>query len=415
MTLAPLIITLSNFTYGGEAMGRHPDGRAVFVPFGIPGETVRLHVIEEKRGYIRANIEEIITVSSLRIQPRCIHFQTCGGCHYQHLAYHAQLEAKENILRDQLIRIGKLPDPPVHLTVPTSIPFNYRNHIQFHLDPMGKPGFLEARSERVVAIQECHLPEDLLNEIWPMLDFDASPEMDRIGLRLGVNEDIQLIMESHDLELPEFKIEELPISAVHLNENNAIVLAGNEAVVMEVNDRFFRVSAGSFFQVNTAMAEKLVRGLLDGISRYTRLTKASTILDVYCGVGLFSAFLAPLVGRIIGIESSPSAVEDFTVNLDEFDQVEIYEAPAEEVLPELELTNPQVIVVDPPRSGIDRTAMDAILAMKPALLVYISCDPSTLGRDARRLTQAGYQLREITPYDLFPQTFHIESLSFWSP
>jgi len=164
------------------------------------------------------------------------------------------------------------------------------------------------------------------------------------------------------------------------------------------------------------MAEKMVAHLLDNLT----LAKESTLIDAYCGVGLFSAFLAPHVGRLIGIEASPSASEDFTINLDEFDNVEIYEAPVEDVLPALEFppssslsVGPDVMLVDPPRSGLARATLDGILSLAPQTLVYISCDPATLARDAKRLTNGGYQLQQITPFDLFPHTSHIESISFW--
>jgi len=136
------------------------------------------------------------------------------------------------------------------------------------------------------------------------------------------------------------------------------------------------------------------------------------VLEVYCGVGLFSAFLAGKVQRLIGIEASPQAADDFVENLDEFDNVEIYEAPAEEVLPALDV-HPRIVIVDPPRAGLDRRVIDELLRLKPEIIAYISCDPSTLGRDARRLLAGGYQLRQVTPFDLFPQTYHIESISFW--
>jgi 23S rRNA (uracil1939-C5)-methyltransferase len=160
------------------------------------------------------------------------------------------------------------------------------------------------------------------------------------------------------------------------------------------------------------MAGVMVEHVLDRIQKYQPLDQRTLVLDIYCGVGLFSAFLAPSVGRLIGIESSPSACEDFVTNLDEFDNVELYEAPAEEVLPRLEVT-PDIILVDPPRSGISRGAMDSLLNLAPPLLVYVSCDPATLARDTRGLVESGYHLAQTTPFDLFPQTYHIESISFW--
>jgi 23S rRNA (uracil1939-C5)-methyltransferase len=408
------IVKLNTLTYGGETMGRLPDGRAVFVPFTLPGETVRISLVEEKKGFARADLLEILEPSSRRILPRCAHYQVCGGCQYQHMAYADQHQAKADIVRDQLMRIGKLVDPPVRPLISAPSPWNYRNHVQFHLDNQGKLGYKAAGSSQVVAIRECHLPVDALNQIWPLLDFEALPGLDRVGLRLGAEDEVQLILESRDPSPPEFSVEDLPISAVHLSPAGAVVLAGSESLVMEVKGCYYRVSAGSFFQVNTLMAAALVDGLLKGLSEYTTLNHASTVLDVYSGAGLFSGFLAPQVGRLVAIEASPSAVEDFSASLDEFDNVEIYEAPAEAVLPALDIRRPQAIIVDPPRAGLERSALDAILAMQPEVLAYVSCDPSTLARDARRLAENGYILRSLTPYDLFPQTYHIESLSFWT-
>jgi 23S rRNA (uracil1939-C5)-methyltransferase len=408
-------IKLTTLVYGGEALGRLPDGRAVFVPFALPGELVRLRLVEDKRNYARAELLEVLSPSKLRIQPRCIHYGICGGCHYQHMPYADQLDAKRDILKDQLERIGKMSDPSVQPTVALPQPYNYRNYVQFHLTLEGQLGYYEAQTQRVFAIQECHLPEEPLNVLWPQLQFDSIPELERIGLRLGIENDIQLILESSDLQPPEFSVEELPISAVHLSEAGALVLAGSEQIAIEVLEHSFQVSAGSFFQVNTAMAAAMINHLLENLAKYVTLqTDSSVVLDVYCGVGLFSAFLAPMVSRLVGVESSASAVEDFVINLDEFDNVEIYEALAEQALPQLTL-NPDVILVDPPRAGLEKAVLDSILNYFPKVLVYVSCDPATLARDARRLRKGGYRMQEITPFDLFPQTFHIESMSFWTP
>jgi 23S rRNA (uracil1939-C5)-methyltransferase len=408
-------IELTTLTYGGEALGRLPDGRAVFVPFALLGELVRLRLVEDKRNYARAELLEVLSPSKQRIQARCIHFGICGGCHYQHMPYADQLDAKRDILKDQLERIGKISDPPAQPTVPSPQHYNYRNYVQFHLTQEGQLGYYEAQAQRVFAIQECHLPEEPLNVVWPQLQFDSIPELERIGLRLGTENDIQLILESSDWQPPEFSVEELPISAVHLSEAGALVLAGSEQIAIEVLERSFRVSAGSFFQVNTTMAAAMINHLLENLAKYVTLqTDSSVVLDVYCGAGLFSAFLAPLVSRLVGVESSPSAVEDFVVNLDEFDNVAIYESLAEQALPQLTL-NPDVILVDPPRAGLEKAVLDSILNYFPKVLVYVSCDPATLARDARRLRKGGYRMQEITPFDLFPQTFHIESMSFWTP
>jgi 23S rRNA (uracil1939-C5)-methyltransferase len=185
-------------------------------------------------------------------------------------------------------------------------------------------------------------------------------------------------------------------------------MAGDDHLAIRVNDRLFYISAASFFQVNTRMAEKMVAHLQARLP----VQPAVTMLDVYCGVGLFSAFFAPHLGRLIGIESSPSACEDFAVNLDEFDNVELYEALAEDMLPALDV-KPGIVIVDPPRSGLEKRVLDALLAGNPARIAYVSCDPSTLARDAARLVAGGYQLIQVTPFDLFPQSYHIESISIF--
>jgi len=212
--------------------------------------------------------------------------------------------------------------------------------------------------------------------------------------------------------VPRFEIEDLPVSAVHISPGGMLVLAGSDRVYFEILEREFQVTAGAFFQVNTDSAARMVTHILETLPRFYPLSDSTTLMDVYCGVGLFSAFLAPHVGRLIGIESSPAACADFEVNLDEFYNIELYEATAEEALPLLAV-HPEVVLVDPPRSGIDRYAMDALIEMAPAVIVYVSCDPSTLARDGGKLLRGGYRLEQVTPFDLFPHTYHIESISFW--
>jgi len=435
-------IQLEKLTYGGDAMGRLPDGRAVFVPFGLPGERVRVRLVEEKKNFAHGELLEVLEPSPQRIKPKCKHFfvplspeggeglgeapgtgvRGCGGCHYQHMPYEAQLEAKTEILRDQLQRIGKIKNPPVQPMVACPNPWNYRNHVQFHLTDEGKLGYVsplpmgvplgDDKGLGVRAITECHLPEPSINALWPQLEFEPgappSPRqgIERVSLRAGVDDDLMLILESDELEAPEVVLE-AGISVVHLTVEDALVMAGEDHIFMQVLERAFRVSAGSFFQVNTVMAEKMVQHLLNRLP-----LPAKTILDVYCGVGLFSAFLAPKCDRLIGIESSPSACEDFAVNLDEFDHVELYEGAAEDVIPHLEAEQ-AVVLVDPPRAGVDKRTLDGIRQLVPKVIAYVSCDPSTLARDAARLVAGGYRLVDVTPFDLFPQTYHIESISLF--
>lgn len=400
-------IQLEKHTYGGDAMGRLADGRAVFVPWGLPGERVRVRLTEEKKNFARGEIVEILEASKDKIQPRCRHFGECGGCHYQNLTYEKQLEIKSEILRDQLTRIGKIQNPPVRPMVACPNLWNYRNHIQFSLDDNGKLGFQTPNSNKIIPITECHLPETSINELWPQLEFEPETDIEHVFVRVGLEEDLMLVLESASPEQPELEIE-AGISITHVYEENTVIIAGNDHILIRVLDREFKVSVPSFFQVNTVMAEKMVEHLLACLPA----SLATTLLDLYCGVGLFSAFLATKCGRVIGIESSEFSCEDFVVNLDEFNNVELYEGKAEDVIPHLE-AKPDIILVDPPRAGLDKAVVDGILKLNPSLIAYVSCDPSTLARDAARLINGGYKLKEVTPFDLFPQTYHIESISIF--
>src|SRR5688572_23160357 len=217
-------IQLERYTYGGDAMGRLPDGRAVFVTFGLPGERVRVRLTEERKNFARGEMIEIFEMSKDRIQPRCKHFGECGGCHYQNLPYEKQLEIKTEILRDQLTRIGKIENPPVQRMVACPTPWNYRNHIQFSLSKNGKLGFVRAPdrpgpSRDILEISECHLPEPSINDFWPRLEFEPETGIERVSLRAGQDDDLMLMLESGSLETPELEIE-AGISVTHSYEEN---------------------------------------------------------------------------------------------------------------------------------------------------------------------------------------------------
>jgi len=404
-------LTLSALAYGGDALGHLDDGRAAFVPFGLPGERVRIALAEEKERFVRGKLVEVLEPAPERVAPRCKHFGLCGGCHYQHMPYQTQLLAKTEILRDQLVRIGHIVSPPLQPAVPSPSQWNYRNQVQFHVAGDGSLGYVttgirKGSPGRVFAVEECHLPEASIDGLWPRLDFDAGTGIERISIRSGSHDEVLVVLESVFPEAPELKINE-GISVAQLFGGDCLTLAGDDHVVLDVLGREFRVSAAAFFQVNTAMAGKMVEHVLGHAP-----TSIGTLLDVYCGVGLFSALLAGRCRRLIGVESSPAACRDFGVNLDEFDNVELYEDAAERALPALKL-DADVVLVDPPRAGVGRAALDAIIRMQPKMLIYVSCDPSTLARDARRLTEAGLRLAEARAFDLFPQTYHIESISIF--
>lgn len=401
-------LTLDNAAYGGDTIGRLPDGRAVFVPFGIPGETVRIKIVLDKKKFARGDLLEVVAPSPYRIESRCRHFADCGGCHYQHISYDQQLLIKQKILQDQLERIGRLDSPSVEPVIPSPKEFNYRNNIEFHLSHGHKPGFIRANKKGILEITECHLPEEQINNFWPLLDFDPESGISSLGFRLGIEDDILVTMKSDHPFNAEFNVESLSVSVVHLGPENLEVLAGSEYTIMQVKDRKFRVSAGSFFQVNTPLAEQMVDIIEEAMPE-----KPGQVLELYSGVGLFSAFIVTRADKLIAVEASDSAADDFVHNLDEFDNVDLYQGPVEDILPNLSLA-PEVVLVDPPRTGLHKKVVDSILAMQPELLLYVSCDPATLARDSKLLIDGGYAAKTFIPFDFFPNTFHIETLSIWT-
>jgi 23S rRNA (uracil1939-C5)-methyltransferase len=393
--------------YGGDAIGREPSGRMLFIPFALPGERVRVRVEETHERWARGTLLEVVAPSPDRLAPRCRHFGACGGCHYQHLSYAAQLRLKAEIVRSQLERLGGFESPRVEPTVPSPSPWNTRNHLQFSLNREGRLGFQAAGSHRIVAIEECHLPEPALADLWPRLDLGPIPGLRRVVVRSGTDGEAMIALEAETGPEVELALDQ-PASVVWIGPGGASVLAGSDHLVQDVLGRRFAVHAGSFFQVNSSLTGELVRRALEALLPQS----GETIFDLYAGVGLFSAFLAAAGARVVAVEESPEACADFEANLAEFDSVDLYEAPVEAALPAIP-PRPDAAIVDPPRAGLEREAMEALIASSPRRLVYVSCDPATLARDGKRLAQAGYRLERVTPIDLFPQTYHIETLSLW--
>ncbi|MGB8252897.1 MAG: class I SAM-dependent RNA methyltransferase [Anaerolineaceae bacterium] len=399
-------VSLTTLSYGGDCLGRLPDGRVVFVPYGIPGERVAIEIVEDNRNFARGKLVKLLEPSPARVEPHCEHFTRCGGCHYQHMDYQAQLKYKSRILSEQITRVGKLVDPPSSQVIPSPAPYQYRNNLRFHVDEAGKLGFLAAHSERIIAVTECHLPEESITQAWPALTLEPESGIDQVELRCGLDGDVLISLKGVTEIPPEFETE-AGLPAVYAGPGGRQILAGEDSLMMQVKERDFQVSGGSFFQVNTPMAAIMVETLQKNLT----LSKDDILMDLYCGVGLFSAFFAGDAREVIGVELSADACRDFIVNLDEFDNVSLYEGTVEKILPELKL-KPDVVILDPPRTGLHPKALDALLGMKPAQIAYISCDPATLARDLNLLCNSGYAFEKSYLIDLFPQTYHLESISF---
>lgn len=400
-------LKIDALVYEGYGISRLPDGKAVFVPFVMPGEEVNARIIEEKRGHAIAELISVENPHPQRTQPRCTHFGDCGGCHYQHIPYTMQLDLKKEIFAEQLQRLAGIESPEVKEIVPSAADWNYRNVLQFSLNSNAELCFSDFYRNQPFPIRECYLPLKEIDRVWRLAEFERGLDLERIEYRVNEKGDMMLILHGGGQDVPELASES-SLSIVHQHKEDQIILAGDGFLVMQIGGHDFKVSAGSFFQTNYSGAESLARMIQDIILG----NECHNVLDVYSGVGFFSAFLAAGLESITGVETSDSACEDFINNLDEFSNVSLYRGKAEYVLPQLE-DDYDCILVDPPRAGLKKEVTRTILDKTPSLLIYVSCNPSTMARDARHLNEAGYDLQTSIIVDMFPQTFHIESVNIF--
>ncbi|SEM43743.1 23S rRNA (uracil1939-C5)-methyltransferase [Syntrophus gentianae] len=390
-----LEVTMDSVAFGGSGVGRH--GRLVlFVPFAVDGDTVEIEIDGIRRSYATGRICRILNPSPFRTEAKCPHYERCGGCQYQHIAYAHQLELKKRQVGEALARIGKVPDPPVREVLPSPMPYAYRGKAEFHLRfAPGKSaliGYKEAADSRIVPVSRCEIVDESINRSLDMLrkKLEGPSPSNRRG---GKGEE-RVVLWSE-------------AGAASVEPGHSPV-RGNR-VLRQVKGKILRVPAWGFFQANSSLVETMV----DTVVRACALSGAENLLDAYCGSGLFSLFLAPRVQRLFGVDGDREAIGCAEENLREegVSNGEFYAGDVGEILKKhfLERKTPvDVVVLDPPRIGCSADVLDGLLRLKPSRIVYISCNPTTQARDMRRLLDGGYTLKELQPLDMFPQTKHIE-------
>jgi 23S rRNA (uracil1939-C5)-methyltransferase len=380
---------IEKWVYGGGGLARI-DGRVALVPFTLPGEKVRL----EDRGGVHAKLLEVIEPAPERVSPPCPVFARCGGCHYQHAPYEFQLARKSEILREQLKRVGKI-DYRGEIEVVSGPPYGYRNRVQLHIAGSGQGrrlGYMAAGSHELVAIEECPIASPGVNR--------AIAEM---RARLG---DPRFPPFVRSLEL--FTNEaEVQVNVVESDRRVARAFfdwcESSDALEYATEFGSFRVSPRSFFQVNRFLVEKLVETSLGE-------SGGDSALDLYAGVGLFAIPMARRFQSVTAVEGAGSATRDLEFNASRAGgaNVRVERARVEQFLERTE-ARPEFVLADPPRSGLGRTVVAELLRLAPPRLTIVSCDPSTLARDLAAL--AGYSIERLTMIDLFPQTYHLETVA----
>jgi len=433
-----LELTIEKLIYGGDGLGRLPAdergrGKAAFVPFTLPGEKVEAQVTDEKAGFVRASTTRLVEASPLRIDAACPYFQRCGGCHYQHAAYEEQLKIKEDILKENLRRLAKMESPP-DVKVHASPPWNYRNRtrLQVRVDSGFALGYFKASSHEPLPVEQCPISSPLLNRaidaLWRLGRGRQVPQSVREVELFANDDDSQLLAELYvDSGQEAGKVEPqafaellrgaLPeVSSFYVFTQTVAAGRGQQVYIAEEplwTDRpgefryqtkagALRVTGGSFFQVNRFLVEELTGIVTGGRS-------GEIALDLYAGVGLFSVALASSFRHIVAVESSQGSAADLKYNSPR--NVKAVRSTVDAYLAgQGAKVRPDYVVVDPPRAGLGERFALALAKLGAPRVTYVSCDPATLARDLITLTGGGYRVDSLHLVDLFPQTYHIESV-----
>jgi 23S rRNA (uracil1939-C5)-methyltransferase len=438
-----LELTIVDLTLTGEGVGRWQD-RVVFVPDTVPGDRVSLRLIRVKPRYAHGQIIKILSASEQRVRPACIVADKCGGCQWQPVSYELQLASKRAQVIESLERIGEFQDPVVDPILAAASPLGYRNKSTYPLGLSGgtvQAGYYRKGSHRLINLNQCPVQDPRLDPLLNQIKLDIwrrgwsiynertqEGQLRHLGLRIGRRTgQILITLVTQDWQIPDVQqqaeewLHRYPGAVgVCLNKNsdrgNRIFgtetrcLAGLPYLQEEFAGLNFQIGADTFFQVNTEQAEIVVSLILAQL----QLQGQEQVVDAYSGIGTLTLPIARQAKTVLGLELHPATVALAQSNaaLNQMQNVSFQVGSVEQLLPLLPFC-PDVVVIDPPRKGCDRSVIDCLNQIRPPRIVYMSCNPATLSRDLRLLCQqGGYGLERVIPADFFPQTAHVECVAF---
>ncbi|SFI58198.1 23S rRNA (uracil(1939)-C(5))-methyltransferase RlmD [Thermoflavimicrobium dichotomicum] len=437
-------LSIRRLGINGEGVGYYQK-QVVFVDGAIPGEIVVARITDIEKNFAKAKLIRIKKKSAYRTDPQCPVYDTCGGCQLQHMDYRFQRRLKRELVQEAFRKYTHLDEIPIEPMISMSEPWTYRNKAQLPLQQIGNRvamGMFSAKSHRLVQVDDCLVQHPLVNqvlsvtrEIIEQLKISVYEERKHQGVirhlvaRIAfATEEVQLVLVTRTSSFPEEKTlismvtEQLPqVKSIVLNHNphktslifgdRNRLLWGKEKITEKLGELTFLLSPRAFFQLNPVQTAKLY----EEVRKLAKLTGSETIIDAYCGVGTIGLWLAKDAKKVLGMDTIPEAIEDARENakINGIEHAEYFAGEAESLLPDWIQNGlqPDLVVVDPPRTGLGQPLIDTLLKVKIPRLIYVSCNPSTLAKDCHQLLQGGYELKRIVPLDMFPQTAHVESVT----
>ncbi|ELC8386782.1 23S rRNA (uracil(1939)-C(5))-methyltransferase RlmD [Clostridium perfringens] len=434
--------------YEGEGIAKIDNKYPIFIEGALKGEKVKVRIVKVNKNFAYGKLIEVLEASEERVNPPCAIYKRCGGCKIQHASYKAQLDFKWDRVKDCVSKIGKLDPSIVKYPLGMEEPWRYRNKVQLPIGLINgevKIGFFAPRSHDIIDMESCLIQDEIGDKVVKLTrewiekfnirpynvdgEYDEKGIVRHIMIRRGfTTNEVMIVLVTNGEKLPhkeefvDLMVKNIPgiksvIQNINSKKTNVILglesktLWGEDTISDYIGDFRFNISPLSFFQVNPIQTEVLYGKALE----YANLTGNEEVFDAYCGTGTITLFLSQKAKKVYGVEIIPQAIDNAWINAKEnkVDNVEFFVGESEVVIPDLinKGVKADVVVVDPPRKGCDKKLLDAITNIDAKKIVYVSCDPSTLGRDLAILEENGYKTLEVQPVDMFPNTSHVENVA----